>query len=74
VLPGIRHQYQNLLDTHLPALLDVGLYHVDGQMPKTKRYNAIFTVGRVKLTEQAQLFQNPYGLCTTAYSISQEPN
>jgi type IV secretory pathway TrbF-like protein len=45
-----------------------------GQLPKAKRYNAIFTVGRVKLTEQAQLFQNPYGLCTTAYSISQEPN
>jgi type IV secretory pathway TrbF-like protein len=43
------------------------------QSPQQKTYNAIFTVGRVALTKQAHLFQNPYGLCVTAYSISEQP-
>jgi type IV secretory pathway TrbF-like protein len=44
-----------------------------GRPIQRKVYNGIFTVGRVQLKEQNHLFMNPYGLCTTAYSISEEP-
>ena len=44
-----------------------------GRPIQRRVYNGIFTVGRVHLKEQTHLFMNPYGLCTTAYSISEEP-
>jgi type IV secretory pathway TrbF-like protein len=55
-------------------------YHLhweeDVQQPglpiQRQRYNGIFTVGRVNVTDQTYKLLNPYGMCITSYSISPE--
>jgi type IV secretory pathway TrbF-like protein len=41
--------------------------------PVEKSFHGIFTVGRVSLTKPEEIYQNPYGMCITAFSISEQP-
>jgi type IV secretory pathway TrbF-like protein len=43
-----------------------------GQTLSRQRYNGIFTVGRVNVTDQQHKLLNPIGMCITSYSISPE--
>jgi type IV secretory pathway TrbF-like protein len=45
-----------------------------GLQPTRKTYNAIFTVGRKQLKNPDDLAKNFLGLCTTAFSMSEQPS